>query len=145
MIDMLTTFDDVGETRAELITFVNSAVRTLGSKPFGPALQGLASEVATDPDLARVYREYVVDPRRRQIESVIERGIERGDLRPDTDPRLVQELLIGPIYYRLLFSGPPVDRKLGPQLVNAVLDGFRVRREQQAERKRSRTARPGSA
>jgi AcrR family transcriptional regulator len=47
MIDMLTTFDDpvdVGDTRAELITFVNSAVRTLGSKPYGPALQGLASE-----------------------------------------------------------------------------------------------------
>lgn len=130
MIDMLTTFDDpidVGETREELITFVNSAIRTLGSKPYGPAMQGLASEVATDPELARVYQEYVVDPRRRQIEAVVERGIERGDLRPDTDPRLIQELLIGAIYYRLLFSGPPLDRKLGPRLVDAILDGFRVR------------------
>ena len=48
MIDVLTTFDDpvdVGDTRAELITFVSSAVRTLGSRPYGPALQGLASEV----------------------------------------------------------------------------------------------------
>ena len=130
MIDMLTTFDDpidVGETREELITFVNSAIRTLGSKPYGPAMQGLASEVATDPELARVYQEYVVDPRRRQIEAVVERGIERGDLRPDTDPRLIQELLIGAIYYRLLFSGPPLDRTLGPRLVDAILDGFRVR------------------
>jgi hypothetical protein len=111
----------------ELITFVNSAIRTLGSKPYGPAMQGLASEVATDPELARVYQEYVVDPRRRQIEAVVERGIERGDLRPDTDPRLIQELLIGAIYYRLLFSGPPLDRKLGPRLVDAILDGCRVR------------------
>ena len=34
MIDMLTTFDDpidVGDTRKELTTFVNSAVRTMGS------------------------------------------------------------------------------------------------------------------
>src|SRR5262249_6412460 len=48
MIDMLTTFDDpvdVGDTRTELITFVNSAVRTMGAKPYGPALQGLVSEV----------------------------------------------------------------------------------------------------
>ena len=130
MIDMLSSFDDpvdVGDTRKELITFVNSAVKTLGSKPYGPALQGLASEVATDPELARVYQEYVVEPRRLQIQAVIERGIERGDLRPDTDPRMIQELLIGPIYYRLLFSGPPFDRKLGPRLVDAVLDGFRVR------------------
>ena len=130
MIDTLSSFDepvDVGDTRQELITFVNSAVRALGSNPYGPALQGLASEVATDPELTRVYREYVVDPRRRQVEAVVERGIARGDLRPDTDPRLIQELLIGPIYYRLLFSGPPFDRKLGRRLVDAILDGFRIR------------------
>jgi hypothetical protein len=70
----------------------------------------------------------VVDPRRRQIEAVVERGIARGDLRPDTDPRLIQELLIGPIYFRLLFSGPPFDLELGPRLVDAILDGFRMRR-----------------
>ena len=129
MIDVLNTFDDpvdVGDTRKELFTFVNSAVKTLGSKPYGPAMQGLASEVATDPQLARVYREYVVDPRRRQVQAVIDRGIKRGDLRPDTDPRLVQELLIGTIYFRLLFSGPPFDRKLGTRLVDAILDGFRA-------------------
>jgi AcrR family transcriptional regulator len=132
MIDVLPTFDDpidVGDTRKELITFVTSALRTLGSKPYGPAMQGLVSEVATDPQLGRVYREYVVDPRRRQIKAVIERGIERGDLRPDTDPRIVQELLIGTIYYRLLFSGPPLDRKLGTRLVDAIFDGFRPRPE----------------
>ena len=143
MIDMLATFDDpidVGETREELITFVNSAIRTLGSTPYGPAMQGLASEVATDPELARVYQEYVVDPRRRQIEAMVERGIERGDLRPDTDPRLVQELLIGAIYYRLLFSGPPLDRKLGPRLVDAILDGFRVRPDQAARLRENPTA-----
>ncbi len=140
MIDVLTTFDDpidVGDTRKELTTFVNSALRTLGSKPYGPAMQGLVSEVATDPQLARVYREYVVDPRRRQVKAVIERGIERGDLRPDTDPRLVQELLIGTIYYRLLFSGPPLNRKLGTHLVDAILDGVRAR----PEKARAATAR----
>lgn len=130
MIDILPSFDDpvdVGDTRTELITFVNSALGTLGSKPYGPAMQGLASEVATDPQLARVYQEYVVDPRRQRMQAVIERGIERGDLRPDTDPRLIQELLIGPIYFRLLFSGPPIDRKLGTRLVDVILDGLRAR------------------
>ena len=72
---------------------------------------------------------------------MIERGIERGDLRPDTDPRLVQELLIGPLYFRLLFSGPPFDRNLGPRLVDAIMEGFRVRPEEaRAERKRSEKA-----
>jgi AcrR family transcriptional regulator len=130
MIDILPTFDDpvdVGDTRKELITFVNSAVRTLGSKPYGPAMQGLVSEVATDPQLRGVYRNCVVNPRIRQLQAVIKRGIERGDLRADTDPRLVQELLIGTIYFRLLFSGPPIDRKLATRLVDAILDGLRAR------------------
>ena len=43
MIDILPSFDDpvnVGDTRKELITFVNSALRTLGSKPYGPRHAG---------------------------------------------------------------------------------------------------------
>jgi AcrR family transcriptional regulator len=137
MIDLLPSFEDpvdVGDTREELITFVDSAFRAMTARPYSSALQGLASEVATDPELARVYREYVVEPRREQLTQVVERGIARGDLRPDTDARLVHELLIGPIYYRLLFSGPPFDRNLSAQLVDAVLDGFGVRRVTRAQR-----------
>jgi hypothetical protein len=36
-------------------------------------------------------------------------------------------LLVGPIFYRLLFSGAPLDRKLGPRLVDAILAGFAPR------------------
>ena len=67
-------------------------------------------------------------PRRPLFKGVtldIERGIARGELRPGTDVRLVHELLVGPILYRLLLSGPPLDRKLTTSLVDALLDAFR--------------------
>jgi AcrR family transcriptional regulator len=127
MIDMLPGFDDpvdVGDTRKELLTFVNSVVKQLGTTPFGPAMQGLVSEIATDPGLAHVYQEQVVRPRRTQLAPVIERGIARGDLRPDTEVGLAHELLVGPIFYRLLFSGDPIDRNLGRRIVDTVLAGF---------------------
>jgi AcrR family transcriptional regulator len=127
MIDMLPGFAepvDVGNTRKELITFVDSARKNLSAPPSGPVMQGLASQIATDPELARVYREQVVEPRRAQLQPVIERGIARGDLHPDTDVRLVHEMLVGPIFYRLLFSGGPIDRKLSTRLADAILDGF---------------------
>jgi AcrR family transcriptional regulator len=142
MIDMLPTFADpvdVGDTRKELLIFVNSAVKWIAAKPFGPAMQGLVSEVATDPELARVYREQIIEPRRLQLSQVIDRGIKRGDLRPDTDTRLVQELLIGALYFRLLFSGPPFDRRLGNRLVDAIFDGLRADRS-----RRSKTRPPRS-
>jgi hypothetical protein len=92
MIDMLPRFADpvdVGDTRKELITFLDSVVKAFASSPIGPAMQGLVSEIATDPELAREYRERVVEPRRELLRPVIERGIARGDLRPDTDTRVV--------------------------------------------------------
>ena len=130
MIDMLPRFEkpvDVGDTRKELLTFINQVVRMQASAPFGPAMQGLVSQIATDPELARVYRDQVVQPRMDQLGPVIERGIARGDLRPDTDVRLVHELLVGPIFYRLLFSGAPLTRNLGPRIVDAILAGFTPR------------------
>jgi AcrR family transcriptional regulator len=127
MIDMLAGFTnpvDVGDTRKELITFVNSVVKIWSTPPYGPAMQGLVSEISTQPELAREYRERVVEPRRDQLAPVVERGIQRGDLRPDTDVRLLHELLVGPILYRLLLSGGPLDRRLGTRLVDAILEGF---------------------
>jgi hypothetical protein len=100
-IETLPRFDapvDVGDTRKELLTFVNSVVKMLAATPSGPAMQGLVSQIATDPELARVYREQVVRPRRDQLAPVIKRGIARGDLRPDTDVGMVHELLVGPIF-----------------------------------------------
>ena len=132
MIDMIPRFEkpvDVGDTRKELLTFINQVVRMQASAPFGPAMQGLVSQIATDPELARVYRDQVVQPRMDQLTPVIERGIARGDLRPDTDVRLVHELLVGPIFYRLLFSGAPLTRNLGPRIVDAILAGFTPRSE----------------
>ena len=130
MIDMLPRLDepvDVGDTRKELLTFINSVVKMLATPPYGQAMQALVSQIATDPDLARVYREQVVEPRHAELTPVIKRGIARGDLRPDTDVRLIHELLVGPIFYRLLFSGAALDRNLGRRIVDAILAGFAPR------------------
>jgi AcrR family transcriptional regulator len=128
MIDMLPGFADpvdVGDTRKELLTFLQGAVKNLTSVPSGAAgMQGLTSRIATDPELGRVYREQVVKPRREQLRPVIERGIARGDLRPDTDVALLHEMLVGPVFYRMLYSGGTIDRKLSNRLVDLALAAF---------------------
>ena len=52
MIDMLPRFAnpiDVGDTRKELITFVDSVTKLWASPPYGPVMQGLISQIATEP------------------------------------------------------------------------------------------------
>jgi AcrR family transcriptional regulator len=127
MIDMVPRLaggDDVGDTRAELITFIDSVVQLLGTRPFGPAMQALVSVIATEPELAEAYRTRAIQPRRERLAQVIGRGVARGDLRPDTDTEILHEFLLGPVFYRLLLSGGSLDEGLAARLVDDLLAGF---------------------
>lgn len=121
MVENVVATPDLGDTRKELIAFVNAAVKILGSTLMGRVMQGLVSDLATDPELASAFRERVVAMRLAEVRRLIERGIERGDLRPDVDPELAHELLFGPVYYRLLLSGAPLDKNLAKRIVDSVL------------------------
>src|SRR5215467_7949678 len=53
MIDLLPGFRtpvDVGDTRKELLTFLEGARKNLSATPSGPSMQGLISQIATDPE-----------------------------------------------------------------------------------------------
>ena len=56
-------------------------------RPTARQCKGWSPQIATDPELARIYPEQVVQPRLAQPAPVITRGIARGDLRADTDVR----------------------------------------------------------
>lgn len=124
MVEQVVQLPELGDTRAELLAFVNAAVEVLGSTLMGRVMQGLVSDLATDADLARAFRERVVSVRDAEVERLVERGIARGDLRPDTDPETAHELLIGPVYYRLLLTGQPLNRAFARRNVDAVMRAF---------------------
>jgi AcrR family transcriptional regulator len=124
MVEQVVMLPELGNTRSELLAFVNAAVEVLGSTLMGRVMQGLVSDLATDPDLARAFRERVVSVRDAEVERLVERGVRRGDLRADTDATTVHDLLIGPVYYRLLLTGQPLDRAFAKRTVDAVLRAF---------------------
>lgn len=124
MVEQVVQLPELGDTRAELLAFVNAAVEVLGSTLMGRVMQGLVSDLATDPELARAFRDRVVSVRDAEVERLVERGIARGDLRPGTDPETAHELLIGPVYYRLLLTGQPLNGAFARRTVDAVMRAF---------------------
>jgi AcrR family transcriptional regulator len=120
---------DVGNTRDELLATVNNAIRGLTKSDFGPVIRALLSHIATDPTLGDPFRETVVKARREEIARVIERGIYRGNLRPDADVGVATEMLVGPVYFRLAFGGA-LDSRFANRVVDAVLDGFAKRADE---------------
>jgi AcrR family transcriptional regulator len=123
---------ETGDTRAELLAAVTNAVRALTETAFGPVIRALLSEVAIDPALGDPFRASVVQARREAVASVIARGVRRGDLRADVDVEVATELLVGPVYFRLMFGGELTD-ELAERVVDALLHGYAARREQKPD------------
>ena len=115
-----------GDTRGELKAVVMNSVRSITETPFGPVIRALLSQIAGNPSIGDPFREMVVGARRSQVALVIERGIARGDLRPDADPSVATELLVGPVYFRLAFGGR-LDEAFADRIVGLVLEGYAPR------------------
>jgi AcrR family transcriptional regulator len=118
--------EDTGTTRSELLSAVTNAMSALTDTPFGPVIRALLSQIASDASLGDPFRANVVGARRAEVARVIARGIARGDLLPDVDIEVATELLVGPVYFRLMFGGE-LTHAFAERVVDAVLRGYAVR------------------
>jgi AcrR family transcriptional regulator len=114
---------ETGDTRAELLAAVLNPMRAVTDTPFGPVIRALLSQIAVNPTLGDPFRATVVQARRDEIARVVRRGIARGDLRPDADPEIATELLVGPVYFRLMFGGA-LTPAFANRIVDSVLRGY---------------------
>ncbi len=114
---------DSDSTREELLAAVVNPMRAVTDTPFGPVIRALLSQIAVNPTLGDPFRATVVQARRREVARLIARGIARGDLRPDADADIATELLVGPVYFRLMFGGE-LTLDFANRVVDNVLRGY---------------------
>jgi AcrR family transcriptional regulator len=115
--------EDIGDTRAELLSAVTNAMRAVTDTPFGPVVRALLSQIAVNPALGDPFRASVVQARRDEVARVIARGVSRGDLRTDADSDVATELLVGPVYFRLMFGGE-LTQEFAERVVDSALRGY---------------------
>jgi AcrR family transcriptional regulator len=125
----LATPADTGSVRGDFAVVVEdvlSAARVTGALTFMPRV---LAEVAGDPEMHAIFSAALVEPRRRVLETILRRGIERGEIRPDTDLELAVDLIAGPIIYRIIITGGDVDRiaERPMQVLELVLAGLSPR------------------
>ena len=115
---------DTGSTRADLLILMGEAVALYRGSLAGRLMPNLVSAMAQRPELARVVRDGFLIRRRLALTEVLRRGVDRGDLRPDVDLELVLDVLGGPLFYRLLITGGPIDEQLAEGVTELILRGF---------------------
>lgn len=115
---------DTGSTRSDLLALMGEAVELYrGSLP-GRLMPSLVSAMAQRPELARAVRDGFLAGRRAALARVLRRGIERGDLRTDLDVEFALDVFGGPLFYRLLITGGPIDEHLAQSVATLILRGF---------------------
>ena len=88
----------------------------------------LLSEVIDDPEMHALFSKHLVEPRRRIVRAIVERGRARGEVRDDIDTELAIDLMVGPIIYRVIMAGGEIERLGDPaEVLAAVLEGLRPR------------------
>src|SRR5919106_6291947 len=118
------TVPDTGSTRADLLALMHGAVEVYGGSVEAGVMPSLVDAMSRDAELARHVRAGFLAGRRAAVRAVLERGVERGDLRADLDLELALDVLAGPLFYRLLVTGGPIDGRLAEGVVELILSGF---------------------
>jgi AcrR family transcriptional regulator len=117
---------DVGDTRAELLAFVMGTIEAVTATDYGPVFRALLSEIVSQADLDDPYGVAIEHARRTAVIAIMRRGIGRGDLSSRAiDVGIGAELLIGPVFFRLLFGGD-LDDEFGESVVDVFLRGFGI-------------------
>jgi AcrR family transcriptional regulator len=129
---------DTGSTRGDLLALMREAVELYRSSLPGRLMPKLIGAMADNPELARAVRDGFLAVRRSALSEVLRRGVERGDLRPDLDLERALDVLGGPLFYRLLVTGGPLDEQLAEGVADLILRGFAPDEPRRAKSTRKR-------
>lgn len=109
---------DTGSVREDLQDLLARWVQAARTPQWQRCMPALVEAAARHPELAEIIAGLTTTEVLGQIETLLRRGIERGELRRDLDPQLAASALIGPIVFRrlLLHETPTIQR------VSTVID-----------------------
>jgi len=117
---------------------MRNAIRVYRGPTQAGVMPGLIEAMRRDPPLANAVREGFLARRRAALRAVLERGVARGDLRGDLDYELALDVFAGPLFYRLLVTGGPIDRRLADGVADLVLRGFGPVGDSEPQRRKRR-------
>ncbi len=118
---------DNGSLEADLRQLLGSVVANLSRPTARALLRAAAAESEATPEIARVAHAFWVH-RIGLAAELVRRAQRRGEVPADLDAGYVIEVLIAPLFLRLLVTGGPVDAAFADRLVDSTLRGIAAQR-----------------
>lgn len=118
---------DTGSVVNDIIIQASNLAKFLTSRE-GKVINELIGEGQFDLKLAAEYRLRYFNPRRLDSRRILERGVQRGELKEDLDLELCIDLIYGPIFYRLLVTGETLEEDFIRVLIKYAFEGIQLKR-----------------
>ena len=115
---------DSGSLQGDLHALLHGAVDTF-ARGRGQFVPRLLREAGHHPEITDLL-DAVLHTRRQAYRRVLARAVARGELDPSVDQELLIDMLIGPLWTRLMITRDPVTREYVDANVRAVLAAFSV-------------------
>jgi AcrR family transcriptional regulator len=122
--DLVPTGDppDTGSMAGDMAALAEGQQRRLAGSGLSGIVPRVLAESMSDPELHQDFVDRVVNPFRDLLRLFIERGIERGELRPDLEVEPLVDLLHAiPIYRILMSRGDPASLEQVPDAYMPLL------------------------
>lgn len=114
---------DTGTTFNDIVIHTTNLTGFLTSRE-GAIIKELLGEGQFDSGLAEAYRDRFFRPRRLEARGLLEKGVQRGELKNNLDIGTCIDLIYGPIFYRLLITGEALDDLYVESLVRSAFEGI---------------------
>jgi AcrR family transcriptional regulator len=118
---------DTGSVTEDARRYLRQLARFLTGDPAGRVLLALIGEAQHDAEMATVFHARYLDPRRQAERAMLERGRAAGQLPDGLDLDRALDQLTGPVLYRAMVTGGPIDPAFTDQLVDDVLGAATAR------------------
>jgi AcrR family transcriptional regulator len=116
---------DTGSLSDDLVTLLSESYRVMADGD-GRVLERLLRESGQHSELVDVVRS-ILYARRRLYATILSRATARGELTAEVDQELLLDLLLGPLWFRLLVSGAPITPDAARSVTELVLEGALTR------------------
>jgi AcrR family transcriptional regulator len=111
--------DDVSTVDA--LRQVARAIASIMSSPAGDAMRAVKCEAFSDPELARTVDERFQAPRRAALIALLQRGVERGEVRPEAATELVADVLPAMLAHRVILMREIVTEQDIMSIIDEIL------------------------
>jgi AcrR family transcriptional regulator len=114
---------DTGSVRQDLLDFFARRVQAAHAPQWERCMPALVEAAARHPALAALVARLTAQAL-SQVETLIRRGIERGEIRPGVSPQLAASALMGPLVFRRLMLQEAPTSQHAATVIDMLMEGI---------------------